>query len=133
MRKLARIPWLLWASPWSALGLGVGLLVLVTGGRLRVRSPVIEFYGGLLSWLFERLPVSPMAMTLGHVILGRTTAALDVSHRHELVHVRQYERWGPIFVPAYLACSLVLWLQRKDPYRDNPFERQAFGENQRTI
>ncbi|MEE8453069.1 MAG: hypothetical protein V3R99_14180 [Thermoguttaceae bacterium] len=115
------------------LGLSVGLLAVVTGGRVRVRGPVIEFYGGVIPWLFERFPATPMAMTLGHVILGRTATALDIAHEHELVHVRQYERWGPIFVPAYLACSLVLWLQRKDPYRDNPFERQAYSEDDRTI
>lgn len=54
VRKLARIPLLLWASPWSVLGLSVGMAAVVTGGRLRVRGPVIEFYGGLISWLFER-------------------------------------------------------------------------------
>ena len=46
---------------------------------------------------------------------------------HEMVHVRQYERWGPFFIPAYLACSLGLWLAGKDAYRDNPFEREAYG------
>jgi hypothetical protein len=64
-------------------------------------------------------------MTLGHTILGRTDAALDIARAHELVHVRQFERWGPLMGPAYLLCSLVLWLARRDPYRDNPFERQA--------
>ena len=64
-------------------------------------------------------------MTLGHVILGRTEAALDVARRHEMVHVAQYERWGPAFGPAYLLCSLWQWTRGKDAYRDNPFERQA--------
>jgi hypothetical protein len=41
------------------------------------------------------------------------------------VHVRQYERWGPLFVPAYLVSSLVLWLRGRDPYWDNPFEVEA--------
>ena len=65
-------------------------------------------------------------MTWGHVILGQTAAALDISREHELVHVRQYERWGPLFIPAYLLCSAVIWLRGGDPYRDNPFERQAY-------
>ena len=31
-------------------------------------------------------------------------------------------------VTAYLGCSLVLWLTGRRPYRDNPFERQAFEQ-----
>ena len=65
-------------------------------------------------------------MTLGHVVLGRSAAALDLSQAHELVHVRQYERWGPLFIPAYLLCALVLHVRGKDGYRDNPFEREAY-------
>jgi hypothetical protein len=44
------------------------------------------------------------------------------------VHVRQYERWGPLFVPAYVLCSAVIWSRGGDAYRDNPFEREAYGE-----
>jgi hypothetical protein len=53
---------------------------------------------------------------------------LDFCRSHELVHVRQYERWGVLFIPAYLLCSLVLWLTGRDPYRDNPFEREAYAK-----
>ena len=38
----------------------------------------------------------------------------------------QYERWGPIFIPAYLSCSAYLWMRNKDAYRDNPFEVEAY-------
>jgi hypothetical protein len=47
---------------------------------------------------------------------------------HEQVHVRQYERWGPLFVPAYLLSSLVELLRGRRPYRDNWFEREAYGK-----
>jgi hypothetical protein len=67
------------------------------------------------------------AMTLGHVILARDIFCRDSAREHELVHVRQYERWGPAFIPAYFACSLVLWLRGRHPYFDNPFEREAYG------
>ena len=30
--------------------------------------------------------------------------------------------------PAYLGCSLALWLMGRRPYYDNPFERQAYEE-----
>jgi hypothetical protein len=126
MLKPVEIARLLWASPWTALGLLVGLVGLATGGHVRRRGPVVEFYGGVVPWLLERFPGTPAAMTLGHVVLGRSIAALDVAHGHELVHVRQYERWGPLFVPVYLFCSLLLWCMGKDAYRDNPFEREAY-------
>ena len=87
---------------------------------------MIEFFGGAALWLLRRLPAAPAAMTLGHTVLGRTAEALDAARQHELVHVRQYERWGPFFVPAYLFCSLIMWLAGKDAYRDNPFEREAY-------
>ena len=35
---------------------------------------------------------------------------------------------GPLMGPAYLGCSLGLWLMHRRPYRDNPFERQAYEE-----
>lgn len=65
-------------------------------------------------------------MTLGHVILGVTAADLDQVRYHEWVHVRQYERWGPFFLPAYLGASAYLWIVGQHPYLDNPFEREAF-------
>jgi hypothetical protein len=124
---LAVLAWL-WALPWTAVGLGIGLLALLTGGRMQRRAATFEFFGGAASWLLARLPVEPMAMTLGHVILGRTATALNICRQHEMIHVRQYERWGPAFGPAYLLCSFWLWLRGKDAYRDNPFEQQAFRE-----
>lgn len=125
---LQTLRWL-WAAPASALGLMFGWFALVTGGRMQRRGVTVEFYGGVLAQLLDKLPGRPciMAMTLGHVILGRDAAALDYARQHELVHVRQYERWGPMFIPAYLACSAVIWLRGGDAYRDNPFERQAYA------
>ena len=129
IRKAVRLLLLLWALPWTALGLLVGLAGLATGGGARRRGPVVEFFGGTVAWLLRHSPGQPGAMTLGHVVLGRTADVLDAVRDHELVHVRQYERWGPLFVPVYLLCSLGLWLAGKDPYRDNPFERQAYASD----
>ena len=90
---------------------------------------MIEFYGGGVKWLLHRFPHGQftMAFTLGHTVLGQTDAALAICPDHELVHVRQFERWGPFMGPAYLGCSLVLWQMGRRPYRDNPFERQAWS------
>jgi hypothetical protein len=45
---------------------------------------------------------------------------------HERVHVRQYERWGPLFPPLYLLSSAAALVRGMDPYRDNRFEQEAF-------
>ncbi len=130
MRSWLRILGIVWAAPYTLLGVLIGAVGLCTGGRGRVRGGVIEFYGGAVAWVLRRLPGGQfvMAMTLGHTILGQTDASLDVARDHELVHVRQYERWGPVLGPAYLLCALVVWLRGKDVWRDNPFERQAYRE-----
>ncbi len=120
----------LWASPYTLLGLFLGLVGLCTGGHARIRGRVIEFYGGGVKWLLQQFffGEGAMAFTLGHTVLGQTDAALDISRNHEMVHVRQFECWGLLMGPAYLGCSLVLWLRRRRPYRDNPFERQAYAQ-----
>jgi hypothetical protein len=66
--------------------------------------------------------------TFGHVILGVDEATLAAVRAHEQVHVRQYERWGPFFGPAYLLSSLLQLLRGRSPYRDNLFEREAFAK-----
>jgi len=117
---------ILWTLPWTLLGAVVGLLGLASGGGMQFHSGVLECHGGFVTWLLARLPVKPSALTLGHTVLGCTAAALDLTRRHERIHVRQYERWGLLFVPAYLLCSLVPWLRGEDGYRQNRFEREAF-------
>lgn len=88
----------------------------------------MEFHGGWLIPLLKRAPISggATAITLGHTVLARSIADLERTREHELVHVRQYEIWGPLFIPAYFLASGYLWLRGYDAYLDNPFERQAF-------
>lgn len=128
VRLIRRVAAVLWASPATLLGLLIGLVGLLTGGAVQRRGPVLEFSGGAVRGLLRRAPVvrGASAMTLGHVVLGLDPQALDATREHELVHVAQYELWGPAFLPAYLLCSLILWLRGKNPYWDNPFEREAY-------
>ena len=122
----------LWASPVSGIGLLFVPLAWLGGGGARVVYGAVEVHGGLVAAILRRgLPVlgPAAAMTLGHVILGRDPSCLDKSRRHEHVHVRQYERWGVFLVPVYLLASCVLYVRGQDPYLDNPFERQAFGQD----
>ena len=45
---------MLWASPYTFVGILIGLAGLCTGGRARIRGRVIEFYGGGVKWLLHR-------------------------------------------------------------------------------
>ncbi|WP_417393640.1 hypothetical protein [Gimesia sp.] len=117
-----------WASPNTLLGLLIGGVGMCFGGRARIQGRVIEFYDGGTKWFIQRLPHGQfiLALTLGHIILGQTDASLDISREHEMVHVRQYECWGPFFLPAYYLSSIYMWLIGRRFYRDNPFEREAY-------
>lgn len=119
----------LWALPTTMLGLIFVPIAMLTRGGVRVVSGVIEVHGGAVA-LFLRhctlLPYGASAMTLGHVVLGRDRQLLDQTRDHERVHVRQAERWGPLFIPAYVLASVVQWARGKRAYDDNPFEREAF-------
>lgn len=121
---------ILWASPWSLWGMSIGILGLLTGGGLRRSGRILEFWGGFLPIFLKYFPFiagSPVA-TFGHVILGRCPRHLDACRPHQLIHVKQYECWGPLFVPTYIMCWFVLWCVGKRPYYDNPFEREAFDK-----
>ena len=119
-----------WASPNTIIGLMLGLLVILFGGCGRLRQGVLEFGGGKLGHHMARLrpPFAFAAITLGHTVLGLDHDTLAAVRAHEQVHVRQYERWGPLFVPAYLLSSLVELLRGRRPYLDNWFEREAYGK-----
>ena len=120
-----------WAFPTTALGL-LALLLASTRGRVQTRivDGVLEIHGGWIT-LFLRhgtlLAGGASAMTLGHVVLGQSKWLLEQTRRHERVHVRQCERWGPFFIPAYLGASLIAALRGARPYMDNPFEREAYA------
>ena len=61
------------------------------------------------------------------MILGTDQRALRCARTHERVHVRQYERWGPLFFALYVGSSLAQWLRGRHPYFDNCFEREAYA------
>ena len=120
-----------WVFPGSAIGLMFASLGLWTGGRARVVEGVLEVHGGWITAILKRgnrWMVGPIAaITLGHVVLGCDEETLRRTRRHERVHVRQYERWGPFFIPAYLASSMWVGMRGYNAYLDNPFEVEAYG------
>jgi hypothetical protein len=118
----------LWASPTTIVGLALAA-VLIKRGRMTLVDGVIEAHSPLLARALYRLtPLAgggAAAITLGHVVIGKDADTLDMTRTHERVHVRQYELWGPLFVPAYLAAGLYAVARGRDPYFDNPFELEA--------
>lgn len=124
---LRRLPRYAWAAPNTLLGLFLGTGMLAAGGRLRFVAGTAEVSLGPAARLLERLPRRYRfgAMTLGHVILGLTPETLTALRAHERAHVRQYEFWGPAFLPAYALSSLWQLLRGRRAHRDNWFERQA--------
>jgi hypothetical protein len=112
--RLAR---LVWAAPGSVLGL---LLAPFFQRRRRFRGVLLcegAAWPRRLGWRYR-------AITFGHVVLSVNDLD-DAALRHELVHVGQYERWGPFYIPAYLTASLWCIVRGRHHYRDNPFERAA--------
>jgi uncharacterized Ntn-hydrolase superfamily protein len=119
----------LWASPTTLVGLAVALTALGRGRVLMVGG-VLEVSGPAVRWALKHLvPLrgGASAITLGHVVIGRDRRALEETRAHERVHVRQYERWGPFFVPAYVAASAWALMSGGHYYFDNVFEREAFN------
>jgi hypothetical protein len=115
-----------WAAPTSLVGLTAGGLTLLSGGHVQRRRGALEFYGGFSRWFLSSMPfVRASAMTLGHVIIGRDPGCLESCRDHEQAHVRQVERWGGLFIPAYLVASAWAWLRGQHYYFDNWFELDA--------
>ena len=129
-----RLPrWIIyaWVFPTTIWGLFLAAIVVLTGGSAHVRDGVLEVCGGATDFCLRRvvgliLRGGASAMTLGHVVLARDSELLLVTRAHERVHVQQCERWGPLFIPAYLLRSFIAWRRGKNAYEDNPFEREAF-------
>ena len=119
-----------WAFPTTAIGL-VFLPDALLTGEVRCVDGVLEAHGRLARFYLTHctfLQGGASAMTLGHVVIARNRQLLEQTRTHERIHVRQCERWGPLFIPAYLAFSAVAWVRGLSAYEDNPFEREAYAE-----
>jgi hypothetical protein len=118
---------LLWASPCSVVGVLLAAIPVALGGRAVWRRGALEVtYRQRLvgcGKLARSLPFR--GIVFGHVILAVTDEELHRIGPHERVHVAQYERWGPLFFPAYGLSSLWQLLRGRSPYRSNHFEVQA--------
>ncbi len=117
----------LWNVPNTLLGLLGGL-----GGRRRWdrQARVCEVVGGWLVGVLRRQGLAA-AITLGDVIIYADKAMVTALREHEMVHVRQYRAWGPLFLPAYGLEALYQWARTRDGYRNNRFEVAAYRSGMR--
>lgn len=107
----------LWASPNTLIGLIIGLLLF---GSIRLSQGKIIVIECLPRWF-------PWpAMTLGHTVLYKSKTDLLKWYNHEMVHIYQYEKYGPTFLLLYLLSSLHMYLIGWHPYYDNFLEREAY-------
>jgi hypothetical protein len=126
----------LWASPNSVIGLLFVPTVFVGSGGIQIVDGVLELHGSFISWVLRHcvpMPGGAWAITFGHVVLGRDETALTLTRMHERVHVRQYERWGPAFIPAYLLAAVWGLITGTGMYHGNWFEREAMQGERRVI
>lgn len=125
----------LWAAPCSAVGLLAALPLWACGAVVRRHTGVLEVSiarrPSRLAAFAAHLPFQ--AITLGHVVIARSPRASARFRAHEREHVRQCERWGPLFFPAYLAASAWQLLRGRAPYRDNPFEVAARAAEKKVV
>ena len=124
----------LWAGPGSLAGLALILAArAVARSSLRRHRGTLEACGAGIATILDRLgPRGRLqSITLGHVILARNEEALDLYREHERVHVRQWSRWGPLFLLAYPVASLWAMVRGRGAYRGNRFEREAWRAGRR--
>jgi hypothetical protein len=104
-----------WTLPNTLLGLVLGALSFQRPRRV---GGILVFDAGSRGFLRLLHVFRRSAITYGHVVLsnrpveGRLLA-------HELRHVWQYQRLGPLYIPLYV----LIWIFTG--YRGHPFEEAA--------
>jgi hypothetical protein len=116
-----------WASPATLVGLIISAIAICRGATVRSVDGVLEVACAPIHQATSFHPIwfPFVAITFGHLVIGIDRLALSRARCHEQIHVRQYERWGALFFPLYLASSLIQLVRGRDPYLDNCFELEA--------
>jgi hypothetical protein len=117
----------LWPLPFSLLAALALILVVPLSVSFARRDGALQAYGPGAALLL-RIVVPWMAasgLTIGHVLIYRNQADARTLHAHEIVHVRQWERWGLLFPLAYGVASVRAAMAGGHYYRDNVFEVEA--------
>lgn len=117
---------------WRALPGDLMGLAVMRGCGIRAPSRVVDA-GDVSAVLVEHpnveryfevqlLPVQ--AQTLGRYVFARGPIP-DHTLQHEVEHIRQWQRFGPFYLPLYFGSSAVALLRGRRPYLDNRFESAA--------
>jgi hypothetical protein len=113
---------------WNGLNTLVGFVLALAGGAelgSRHMPGVWVFKAGATGfwrWWFRQ---GWAGITIGQVIIFESDVVDLTLLTHELRHVWQQRRWGPLFFPAYGVASLLALARGGHAYRDNPFEVDA--------
>jgi hypothetical protein len=113
----------LWALPCTLVGWMAALVLVLLGAHGRVVEGVLEIALPMRWSSTRRWPFA--ALTLGHVVIGVSEAELARLRAHEQAHVRQFERWGPLFPLLYALASVASWWRGEGLYAGNRFEQEA--------
>jgi hypothetical protein len=101
-------------KPAASEGEASGTQITVGGGTVDVAvDPGVALPRAAVMRAFDRA-----AMTVGYVIVSSEPVEGTLL-RHEVEHIRQYERWGPFFIPVYLLLAIPYG------YRRHPMELAA--------
>ena len=130
--RVARAAWPALRGLWAAIPGDVGgwLAMRICGVRRPTRVVVVD---GVRVNVVEdsrtgRLldhQVTPLAaQTIGRYVFARERLPARTMD-HELEHVRQWRRYGPLFELLYFGDAGLMLLRRRRPYVDNRFEVAA--------
>lgn len=126
VRGLVVLAWRL--MPGDLLGRAVVRLCGVTTPSRRVLLPdgteALLYEDPRLGRYLDNVPLRPYAQTLGRIVVARETLPAGTI-RHELEHVHQWRRLGPLFLVLYGLESMRVMLLGGHRYRDNRYEVAA--------
>ncbi|MGZ6266618.1 MAG: hypothetical protein ACXWN4_06915 [Candidatus Limnocylindrales bacterium] len=117
---------------WRALPGDLMGLIVMRGCGIRAPSRIVDA-GDVSAVLVENpdvgryfdvqmMPVQ--AQTLGRYVFARGSIP-EHTLEHEIEHIRQWQRFGPLYLPLYFGSSAVALFRGRRPYWDNLFESAA--------
>jgi hypothetical protein len=129
LRRIGTLLGIVWALPMTMLGVLFALPIYLCHGKAELvkgSTVAILVSGPFGEQMLSHHPFGVMiAMALGHIVITGPQGLPSRILVHELVHVRQAARWGPVFPFAYLASSAWAVLRGQDAYWHNAFEIAA--------
>jgi Zn-dependent protease len=116
-----------WKRGWTFPNTLVGMTTRSIFGRKHFIDRGLGHYEAKPGSPFDRAmrQIGFAAITLGDQVLYVAGGMHKERVLHELEHVAQARRWGPLFFPAYGLASLWSLVRYGSAYRQNRFEQHA--------